>query len=95
MSWEIYSDLLLRFSERVKLDNGNTIVVKKLKDVTLSEREFEQQLETFGSIRHENVAAPMAYYFSRDMLMIYDYQNQGSVSALLHGMQNVFNFCTT
>ncbi|XP_022865594.1 probable inactive receptor kinase At4g23740 [Olea europaea var. sylvestris] len=26
----------------------------------------------------------MAYYFSRDMLMIYDYQNQGSVSALLH-----------
>ncbi|CAI9775057.1 unnamed protein product [Fraxinus pennsylvanica] len=72
-------------SYSVTLDNGNKVVVKKLKDVILSKREFEQQLEIFGSIRHENVVVPIAYYFSRDAFMIYDYQSQGSLSALLHG----------
>ncbi|KAI3458297.1 hypothetical protein Pfo_014960 [Paulownia fortunei] len=63
-------------SYKAILDNGNSIAVKRFKDA-------------YGGhwkMRHENVAELRAYYFSRDeVLLVYDYQNQDSVSALLHG----------
>ncbi|KAG6636644.1 probable inactive receptor kinase At4g23740 [Carya illinoinensis] len=68
------------------LEDATTVVVKRLKDVSVGKRDFEQQMEVVGSIRHENVVELKAYYYSKDeKLMVYDYYSQGSVSALLHG----------
>ncbi|XP_059629118.1 probable inactive receptor kinase At4g23740 [Cornus florida] len=70
---------------KASLEDATTVVVKRLKEVSLARREFEQQMEVVGSIRHENVAALTAYYYSKDeKLVVYDYYDQGSVSAMLH-----------
>ncbi|KAL0304114.1 UNVERIFIED_CONTAM: putative inactive receptor kinase [Sesamum radiatum] len=73
-------------SYKASLDNGNTIMVKRLKDVNATHTEFQQHMEFIGRMRHENVAALRAYYFSKEeVLLVYDYQNQENLSDLLHG----------
>ncbi|GAB4834520.1 hypothetical protein Ancab_032777 [Ancistrocladus abbreviatus] len=73
-------------SYKAILEDANIVVVKRLKDVSAGKREFEQQMEVIGSIRHENVVALRAYYYSKDeKLMVSDYCSQGSISTLLHG----------
>ncbi|MED6216251.1 hypothetical protein PIB30_116679 [Stylosanthes scabra] len=71
---------------KASLDENTTVVVKRLKEVTVGKREFEQQMEIVGRIKHENVDALRAYYYSKEeKLIVYDFYQQGSVSALLHG----------
>ncbi|KAL8517558.1 hypothetical protein ACS0TY_015713 [Phlomoides rotata] len=68
------------------LENGNRVVVKRLKDVAL--KEFQQHIEVLGRMGHENVAKLRAYYFNfsiDEMLLVYDHYDQGSVSSMLHG----------
>ncbi|KAI5601329.1 hypothetical protein BDE02_01G085400 [Populus trichocarpa] len=68
------------------LEDATTVVVKRLKEVSVGKRDFEQQMEVVGSIRQENVVELKAYYYSKDeKLMVYDYYNQGSISSMLHG----------
>lgn len=68
------------------LEDATMVVVKRLKEVSVGKREFEQQMEMVGRIKHENVAELRAYYYSKDeKLMVYDYYTHGSVSSLLHG----------
>ncbi|XWS48510.1 hypothetical protein CRYUN_Cryun13aG0084200 [Craigia yunnanensis] len=71
---------------KAALEDATTVAVKRLKEVTSAKREFEQQMEVVGRIRHENVSALRAYYYSKDeKLVVHDYYDLGSVSALLHG----------
>ncbi|XWS38265.1 hypothetical protein CRYUN_Cryun19dG0116500 [Craigia yunnanensis] len=73
-------------SYKAVLEDATTVVVKRLKEVSVGKRDFEQQMELVGSIRHANVVELKAYYYSKDeRLMVYDYYNQGSVSSMLHG----------
>ncbi|XWS48844.1 hypothetical protein CRYUN_Cryun13aG0111300 [Craigia yunnanensis] len=73
-------------SYKAVLEDATTVVVKRLKEVSVGKRDFEQQMEVVGSIRHANVVELKAYYCSKDeRLMVYDYYNQGSVSSMLHG----------
>lgn len=70
------------------LEDATMVVVKRLKDINVGKREFEQQMEVIGNIKHENVTELRAYYFSKDeKLMVYDYYSQGSVASMLHGKQ--------
>ncbi|PKI51604.1 hypothetical protein CRG98_028028 [Punica granatum] len=73
-------------SYKAILEDATTVVVKRLREVGAGKRDFEQQMEIVGNIRHENVVELKAYYYSKDeKLMVYEYYSQGSVSALLHG----------
>lgn len=73
-------------SYKAVLEEGTTVVVKRLKDVVVSKKEFEQQMEVLGKIKHDNVLPLRAYYYSRDeKLLVSDYLPAGSLSALLHG----------
>ncbi|KAK1268577.1 putative inactive receptor kinase [Acorus gramineus] len=68
------------------LEDGATVVVKRLKEVGVGRREFEQQMEVVGRVRHENVVELRAYYYSKDeKLIVCDYYRLGSVSSMLHG----------
>ncbi|XAR52257.1 Non-specific serine/threonine protein kinase [Bertholletia excelsa] len=72
-------------SYKAALEDATTVVVKRLKEVSVARREFEQQMEVVGNIRHDNIAALRAYYYSKDeKLMVSDYFSQGSVSSMLH-----------
>ncbi|GAB4857486.1 hypothetical protein Ancab_015395 [Ancistrocladus abbreviatus] len=76
-------------SYKAILEDASVVVVKRLKDVSAGKREFEQQMEVIGSIRHENLVSLRAYYYSKDeKLMVSDYCSQGSISALLHGRRD-------
>ncbi|KAL6627165.1 hypothetical protein ACP70R_030891 [Stipagrostis hirtigluma subsp. patula] len=71
---------------RAVLEDATTVVVKRLKEVSAGRREFEQQMELVGRIRHDNVVELRAYYYSKDeKLLVYDYYSRGSVSNMLHG----------
>ncbi|KAG4932974.1 hypothetical protein JHK87_046976 [Glycine soja] len=73
-------------SYKAVLEEGTTVVVKRLKDVVVTKKEFETQMEVLGNIKHENVVPLRAFYFSKDeKLLVYDYMSAGSLSALLHG----------
>lgn len=70
------------------LEEGTTVVVKRLKEVVAGKKEFEQQMEAVGRVgHHPNVIPLRAYYYSKDeKLLVYDYATSGSFFSLLHGM---------
>ena len=70
------------------LEEGTTVVVKRLKEVVVGKKEFEQQMDNAGRVgQHPNVIPLRAYYYSKDeKLLVYDFITAGSFSALLHGM---------
>ncbi|KAG8045734.1 hypothetical protein GUJ93_ZPchr0008g11941 [Zizania palustris] len=71
---------------RAVLEDATTVVVKRLKEVSAGRRDFEQQMELVGRIRHGNVAELRAYYYSKDeKLLVYDFYSMGSISNMLHG----------
>ncbi|XP_047327953.1 probable inactive receptor kinase At2g26730 [Impatiens glandulifera] len=73
-------------SYKAVLEEGTAVVVKRVKDVILSKRDFLIQMEILGKIRHDNVVSLMAYYYSTDeKLLVSDYVPAGSLSSLLHG----------
>ncbi|XP_010249925.1 PREDICTED: probable inactive receptor kinase At2g26730 [Nelumbo nucifera] len=73
-------------SYKAVLEEGTTVVVKRLKDVAVQKKEFEMQMELLGKIKHENAVPLRAFYYSKDeKLLVYDYMPAGSLSALLHG----------
>uniref|UniRef100_F6GVA5 Protein kinase domain-containing protein n=2 Tax=Vitis vinifera TaxID=29760 RepID=F6GVA5_VITVI len=69
---------------------GVVAAVKRLKDVSISEKEFREKVETAGPIDHENLVPLRANYYSKDeKLIIYGYMPIGSLSALPHGNRGV------
>ncbi|CDY25569.1 hypothetical protein Bca4012_042140 [Brassica carinata] len=77
---------------KVTMDDMSAVVVKRLKEVVVGRREFEQQMEMIGMIRHENVAELKAYYFSKDdKLAVYSYYTQGSLFQMLHGNRGTYD----
>ncbi|KAF6166959.1 hypothetical protein GIB67_030652 [Kingdonia uniflora] len=73
-------------SYKAVLEEGTIVVVKRLREVSVSKREFETQLEVLGKIKHDNVLPLRAFYYSKDeKLLVYDFMENGSLSALLHG----------
>uniref|UniRef100_A0A804NHW6 Protein kinase domain-containing protein n=1 Tax=Zea mays TaxID=4577 RepID=A0A804NHW6_MAIZE len=87
-------------SYKAVLEEGTTVVVKRLKDVAVQRREFDAHMEAVGRVEHRNVLPVRAYYFSKDeKLLVYDYLPNGSLSAMLHGhdlqvliQRNLLNF---
>ncbi|KAB2598418.1 inactive receptor kinase [Pyrus ussuriensis x Pyrus communis] len=69
------------------LDEETTVVVKRLREVVVGKREFEQHMELVEKVgKHPNVLPPHAYYFSKDeKLLVYNYIPTGSLFAHLHG----------
>ncbi|XP_010043603.2 probable inactive receptor kinase At5g58300 [Eucalyptus grandis] len=68
------------------MEDGTTVVVKRLKEVVAEKREFEQQMENVQRVgQHPNVIPLRAYYYSKDeKLLIHDYITGGNFSLLLH-----------
>ncbi|XP_022865591.1 probable inactive receptor kinase At4g23740 [Olea europaea var. sylvestris] len=70
---------------KAALEDATIVAVKRLREFSIGRKDFEQQMEVVGNIRHENVAPLRSYYYSKDeKLMVYDFYSQGSVSILLH-----------
>ncbi|XP_016501017.1 putative inactive receptor kinase At5g58300 [Nicotiana tabacum] len=72
---------------RVVLDEVTIVVVKRLKEVGVAKKEFEQNMEIVGRVkRHPNIVPLLAYYYSKDeKLLVYEYKPAGYLSSALHG----------
>lgn len=75
----------VQLSDQHFLAEGTQLVMKKLRSDVLKVTE-EGFKTVFGNCRHQNVAAPRAYYFSTNGNYIFnDYHTQGSLYDMLHG----------
>lgn len=72
---------------KASLEEGTTVVVKRLREVVIGKKEFEQQMEFVERIgKHPNVTPLQAYYYSKDeKLLVYNYMPEGSLFTLLNG----------
>ncbi|KAL7124657.1 hypothetical protein ABFS83_14G063400 [Erythranthe nasuta] len=72
------------------LEESTTVVVKRLKEVVVGKRDFEQQMDVIGRVgQHPNIVPLRAYYYSKDeKLLVYDYYPSGSLASVMHGNKN-------
>ncbi|KAM1757565.1 hypothetical protein ACFX11_006805 [Malus domestica] len=52
-------------SYKAMLEEGTTVVVKRLKDIVITKRKFEMTMEVLGKINHNNMVPLCAFYFSK------------------------------
>ncbi|OEL35018.1 putative inactive receptor kinase [Dichanthelium oligosanthes] len=71
---------------RATLDGGEPVLaIKRLREVNLSESEFQDKAAALGALHHENLPRLRAYFYSKEeKLLVYDFVGAGSLSALLH-----------
>lgn len=67
-------------------ESGIQVVVKRLKNVSVSEGEFRAKMEDVGSFSHHNLEPLRGYFYGREeKLLLYEPMPKGSLSQLLHG----------
>ncbi|KAM7479547.1 hypothetical protein LguiA_027760 [Lonicera macranthoides] len=71
---------------KAMLESGLVVAVKRLKNMSgLSKKEFIQQMQLLGKMRHENLVEIISFYYSKEeKLVIYEYLPHGSLFELLH-----------
>ncbi|PKA62469.1 putative inactive leucine-rich repeat receptor-like protein kinase [Apostasia shenzhenica] len=79
---------------KVVLEDGLTLAVRRLGEGGLQRfKEFQMEVEAIGSIRHPNIVALRAYYWSvEEKLLVYDYIPNGNLSDHIHGQSRVGDF---
>ncbi|KAK2968842.1 hypothetical protein RJ640_001160 [Escallonia rubra] len=61
------------------LEESTTVVVKRLKEVVVGKKDFEQQMEIIGRVgQHPNVVPLRAYYYSKDEKLLLQFHRQPS-----------------
>ncbi|KAF8378315.1 hypothetical protein HHK36_029654 [Tetracentron sinense] len=74
---------------KVMIEDGMTLVVKRIKDWAISSEYFKSRMQKINQVKHPNVLPALAFYCSRqEKLVVYEYQPNGSLHMLLHGTQN-------
>ncbi|KAH7425390.1 hypothetical protein KP509_11G052000 [Ceratopteris richardii] len=74
-------------SYKAVLEDGPTVVVKRLKEASVSRKEFEQHMDVSGNMRHRNLVPMRAYYYSKEeKLLVHEYLPLGSLSTAIHGI---------
>lgn len=71
---------------KVVINSGVVLAVKRIKDWGISQEEFRSRLQKMDQVRHPNILPPVAFYCSKqEKLLVYEYQQKGSLFQLLHG----------
>ncbi|XP_071710145.1 probable leucine-rich repeat receptor-like protein kinase At5g05160 [Rutidosis leptorrhynchoides] len=68
---------------------GIPLVVKRIKDWDISKDEFKKRMQIIDQVKHPKVLPVVAYYCSKqEKLLVYEFQQNGSLFELLHGSQD-------
>ncbi|XP_073051241.1 probable inactive receptor kinase At2g26730 [Primulina eburnea] len=64
---------------------GKSLAVKRIKDWAISGIEFKQRMSRLNQVKHPHVLPAIAFYSSRqEKLLVYEYQQNGSLFRLIH-----------
>ncbi|XP_057969434.1 leucine-rich repeat receptor-like protein kinase PXC1 [Malania oleifera] len=71
---------------KTMLESGFVVAVKRLEDMNgLRKKEFIQQMELLGNMRHENLSQLISFYYSKEeKLVIHEFVPHGNLFQLLH-----------
>nr|GLL35988.1 probable leucine-rich repeat receptor-like protein kinase At1g68400 [Ipomoea trifida] len=85
-SAEVLGKGKLSTTYKATLEGGSVVAVKRLRQInSTSKKEFIQQMQLLGNLKHENLVEIISFYYSRDeKLIIYEYIPHGSLHQLLH-----------
>ncbi|XP_048139974.1 probable inactive receptor kinase At2g26730 [Rhodamnia argentea] len=73
---------------KVICDSGETYAVKRIKDWAISGEDFKKRMQRIDQVKHPNVLSVAAFYsFKQEKLLVYEFQQNGSLFMLLHGTQ--------
>lgn len=73
-------------SYRVVMDGGHSVVVKRVREKVKRAKEIGSYLRVIGGLRHANVVSLRAYYSTKEeLLLVYDFLQNGSLHSVLHG----------
>ncbi|KAF5191638.1 Leucine-rich repeat receptor-like protein kinase pxc1 [Thalictrum thalictroides] len=74
---------------KVVLEDGIPLVVKRIKDWAISGEDFKRRMQKIDGKKHTNVLPAVAFYSSKqEKLVVYKYQQNGSLFKLIYGTQN-------
>ncbi|XP_038686975.1 probable inactive receptor kinase At2g26730 [Tripterygium wilfordii] len=74
---------------KVILDDGTIVVVKRIKDWSISKDNFKKRMQRLDQVKHPKVLPAVAFYCSnQEKLLVYEYQQNGSLFNLLHGSRH-------
>ncbi|KAJ0047672.1 hypothetical protein Pint_16577 [Pistacia integerrima] len=76
---------------KATLELGSVVAVKRVKNMNgLSKKEFIQQMQLLGKMRHENLVKIISFYYSKEeKLIIYEFVPNGNLFDLLHESRGV------
>ncbi|KAA8533383.1 hypothetical protein F0562_033084 [Nyssa sinensis] len=76
---------------RATLDSGPVVAVKRLKEMNiLSKKDFVQQLQLLGKMKHENLVQIISFYYSKEeKLVVHEFVPHGNLFELLHENRGV------
>ncbi|MED6120221.1 hypothetical protein PIB30_019014 [Stylosanthes scabra] len=76
----------LGITYKASLENGALVAVKRLSCMNeLSKKEFLQQMQLLGRMKHENLVEIVSFYYSEEQkLIIYEFMSDGTLFELLH-----------
>ncbi|KAI4346533.1 hypothetical protein L6164_007422 [Bauhinia variegata] len=81
---------------KASLSNGTTVAIKKLSPHAFQGfREFREETETIGELRHQNIVKILGYYASSgsetERLIVYEFPERGSLDQWLHDLSSPMN----
>ncbi|KAK2655717.1 hypothetical protein Ddye_008769 [Dipteronia dyeriana] len=76
---------------KATLESGSVVAVKRVKNMNgLTKKEFIQQMQLLGNIKHKNLVHIVSFYYSgEEKLVIYEFVPNGSLFDLLHEIRGV------
>ncbi|KAI9124659.1 hypothetical protein K1719_004581 [Acacia pycnantha] len=94
-STEVLGSGCFSSSYKVSLSSGETIVVKRVKQMNnVGREEFHEHMRRIGRLSHPNLLPLVAYYYRQDeKFLVTDYVKHGSLAVRLHGYQGLGQPC--
>ncbi|KAJ0537673.1 putative transferase, protein kinase RLK-Pelle-LRR-III family [Helianthus annuus] len=85
-SAEVLGKGIVGTTYKAYLDHGGEVIVKRLKNVCVSKREFTKRIVSIGELDHDNLLPIKGYYYGKEeKLIVFDFIPMGSLSSILHG----------
>lgn len=84
-SAEVLGKGIVGTTYKAYVETGDEVVVKRVKNVCVSEKEFTDRIEVLGALKHENLLPVTGYFYGKEeKLIIFESMPMGSLHSILH-----------